>query len=259
MPMKNVMQMFSAGAGNTQPVQQQPQPQHQVQQPVNTQQPATPVPNNPSPHFNDNPTQDPRPTEALQNPESPLAGLAKLWETDPKEGDNKPKGNPFDDPIFQFNEEEFSKRVNSMNFVDQQTLESVQERLIEGDTSALAELINAAARNAFNQATRTSTAAAEHAAKIAMQRAGNQVPDLLNTELTRKELATQNKLFSDPALRPVAESIANQYRNKYPDASPQDIAKYTQHFFQQISTQLVPQQNPTSQEQPEDFSFFFGG
>lgn len=248
-PFKNIMAMFSPG--------QRPQ----VAPQASVAQPAQPAQQHHSPHTNQEPTNDPRPQEPAPT-ESPLAGLAGLWESNGEDGDKAANRPSAHDPIFQFNEEEFAKRVNSMNFVDPQAFESMQERLAQGDTSALMELVTMAARSAYTQAAKTGAAAAEHAAKVAMERTGSQVPELLTTELTRQELATQNKLFTDPALRPVAESIAQKYREKYPTASPQDIARYTQHYFQQVAANFAPT-NPTqpAQDQPleVDYSNFFGG
>lgn len=250
-PMKNVMELFRAGGT----------PQ-QIQQPA---QPAQPQVINQDPTHNATPTSDPVPSpiptvEASPDPASPLVGLSELFNithVDPNNPEpNKPK------PMFDLNEDKLMEKVNTMNFVSQAQMESLQERLQQGDTTAMAELINMAARAAYAESVKSAALVAEHSANYSMEHSTSQVPNLLQGALTQQELATQNKLFTDPAIKPMADQIAQQYRNKYPQATPQDIARYTQHYFKTVAEQFNQSSsapNPASDPlvAAQDFSSFF--
>ena len=268
---RNIMSIFSPNAPQQQAAPtntpavapgttQTPQQQQLENTPAN-QRDLTPAQNHP--------TLDPRPQTSAEEVKSPLEAFTALFHNEPVTKAGKP-ANPeaeYDPnaPIFNLDDEVFSKRVSAMSFMPQEARQELAQKIAAGETDAIFEAIEVALRNGYSQAAKFRALAAENAAKVAMDRSSKAVPGLLKGELTRQELTTQNKLFNDPALRPLAESISKQYRQRYPDASAADIARYTNHYFGSVAKALTDSQEtkPKSQQEADssgafDFSNFWG-
>jgi hypothetical protein len=61
-----------------------------------------------------------------------------------------------------------------------------------------------------------------------------------------------NPLFSHPATKPIIESIKSQLSSKYPEASPQDIAKQTEQMLQAFVDTAKGTETPESKDSKLD-------
>lgn len=228
-----------------------PAPQPAVAQHSN---PATPQ----DPAFQKSTTEDPKTTDSQQ---TPLDKHKDLYTIDPK----APKPADPNAPIFSLDKEAMQKAVSSMQFTDNPVIAEKAQAALRGDAGALMEVLNAVSQNVYLQAAQLTATAGETAAKTAMDRALQELPNRVRSMSASETLAELNPAYAHPALKPLVDTARQRYESRFPEASPREIAQMVNTYMADAATQLQQankQQDPTAHRTVDgnnsNFSDFFG-
>lgn len=141
-------------------------------------------------------------------------------------------------PVFSMDQEKFSQAVAGMDFTKSIPPELMQKALA-GDAQSLMGLLNRVGQNAFSAATISSRDMVEHANKKAGGSFEQQVKEAVRVALSEQNLTKANAAFNDPLVTPLLREINNRIRAKFPEASPEELAKQSQQMLMQIATKIV--------------------
>ena len=61
--------------------------------------------------------------------------------------------------------------------------------------------------------------------------------------------ADTHPVFTNPALKPIAENVSKQFAEKFPDATPLEIANMTKDYFGAIASELGSTDGTNTEEQ----------
>lgn len=199
--------------------------------------------------------------------QSPLDGFSKLWETKKDKDGNevKPSG---PEPLFKPDQKALSEAVGKMNFASKVDPE-LAKKALSGDHAALLSVINSTAQEGFSQALLASSQMMDQAFTKKMADFDKSAGSTYKKLRTSETLMGENPQFSHPAVKPMFDMMQEKFSQQYPEASPAEIAQYTQKYFKEFSGVLTANngegddgenQNPSGNGKPQaaqDFSKFF--
>lgn len=225
----------------------QPAPQQTSQQQPNiNQQPAVPgqapgpAPTQSGPNtqqngdvtaFQHSNTQDPN-----AEPQSPLDKFNELFTIDPNKEKDKPQ-----EPgkFFNVKKEELESTVRGLDFIpNDEAGKELLAKVQSGDMSALPSLLNMVVQNSYLQQTDLSRNLMEMLGSQVMQRMESTLPEKLRSYSSKTELANSNQMFKHAGARPMIEAISSQFQQKFPDASPKEIASMTDEYLQAFAASV---------------------
>lgn len=200
-----------------------------------------------------NPTPQ-NPTEAA----SPLDEYKDLFNIDTKEGEDVYDPNA---PFFSADPTKLAEMSSKQNFVDPATMSELAQKATGGDHQALMQLINNVSQQAFQKAADFSIEVGNRTARSAMDRGTKELPNRVRDLLSRDNLASLNPAFSHAGAKPLVNAVRQQIEQKYPEATPQEIAKMTNNYLTQFASTLTQPAAQTAQQQQqakeEDWDTFF--
>jgi len=190
-----------------------------------------------------------------KEPASPLENFKDLWQTtDNKEGEQQQP--PSLDP------EALKKAVSRIDFSSAVSPEVIEQVTAGGENAAqaFAQALSSVAQQAVMQSTLVSHKLAEQAAQRAREEALKEIPSIVKKQGVADSLTSANPLFSDPAVKPVLESVQQQLTVKYPEATASELTKMAQDYVLAMSKAFAPpQETNTQQQQTEtDWEKFLG-
>lgn len=181
------------------------------------------------------------------NGNDPMADLSKLWEN-PPEDPNNPKKDPTK-YVPDIDPKALSETVGKMDFTKAITPEQRAAMLAGGEQglAAMMELINSVGR----QAVATTYQAGQKLMSSALENARtdfmNQVPNHVRNANTSAALS-KNPLVNNPAYKPLVDNVTNQFLEKYPKATPDQVAKAVDGYFDQMVKDMQAPANKANEQ-----------
>ena len=225
------------------------------QTPAPAAAPAPAATPNPDP-FAKSTTPDPA---AVQT--APLDQYKDLFTIDP----NREVADP-NAPFITYDDKVLAEKVAEMQFVDPAQMAELATKAAQGDPAALMTLLNATAQSAYSQGAKLSANISNRAAHAGAQQVRGQMPTDVRSQLASSELATLNPALSHPAIAKQTQEVLGAFEQKFPTATPAQLAKYTNDYFKSVF-EATNGQTQGSQEQrsgppaiqgSQDFTDFFG-
>lgn len=212
----------------------------------------------------------PQPQTPPQEPESPLAQFAKLFETS-KEGQQAPAQVQLDAPLFAMDATKLRESVSKQNFVGQIDPQ-LQARALQGDAQALSQLLNAQAQNVFVHAAMLTQNMVEQGINTYNARLQGALPTTFKSLATQDALAAATPAAGHAAVQPLLQSLQSQILAANPNMPPHEVAQQLRNYLQAVGAALAPQQasqvtpvnlvtgQPLMQpavQQPQDWAQYF--
>lgn len=122
-------------------------------------------------------------------------------------------------------------------------------KALGGDQQAFGQAMNSVAQAVFGNMTQLTT----HLIEQALSKHGSGMEEKFNEQIRQfrsSEVLSKNPLFNHPASRPLVEALKTQFAQKFPEATPEDIAQQASEYLDGI-VQLVKggeQPNPDAQK-----------
>ena len=256
MSIMDIFRNFGSGDSGQQPPQQQ-------QQPVPDASANNPtVPGNATVKPDGNgPTAFPNVADNVGE-KSPLQGFEDLWKNAPT--DAKTPGSF----VPQMNAD-MTKLMNASQLMDFSKVLSPElvQKATSGDTAAFAEVLNGFGRAVWAN----SAAASSKIIETALQKQADTfqkeyLPEVLRRERINNTLSDDNPLYSNPAVAPMFDMVKERLAQKFPAASPQEIANKAREYMGGFAQEFAKTQNKTYTDITEtktaasetDWSKFFG-
>lgn len=222
--------------------QQQPQgsqvPAHQQSQQNQTQQ----TPNSQSGagntnQFNQSTVPDGKTPEQQKQPQSPLDEFGNLFDNEPQKDD---QGNPIQQnsgpkEYVSMDPKKFGELVNNMDFLPSgESAKELMQKAQEGDSQALLQLMNHASRNTYQQQAQLTQQLINKVAQQLKDEWSKEIPEQVRGASVNSTIQSNPK-FQHKAAQPVVRAIADQIRQKYPNATSQEVSQMTEQYFSKFA------------------------
>jgi hypothetical protein len=187
-----------------------------------------------------------------QNPMDAFVDIFKPKAVDP----NAPRTPTLADPILgQLDPTAFRQQVSQANFAANIPQEQMQKAL-GGDTAAFAEVINAAAREAFAAAAQLSHGLVEQGVRTGADRLNGTLDSRIrNFQL--KSQNTNNEALNHPAVAPMLSAVKMQIASSNPNLSADQIQQQAEQYFTQMADVLVAPKQTAQAAQAKKSEFDF--
>lgn len=213
-----------------------------MQQPQQTAQSAQTAPNGVVP--------------ANSSGESPLDKFKDVWQptqTDP----NAQKG---PQPITAEQIMEAAGKVDFTKVLSQEELAKVAAGGQEA-VGALASILNKTMQTSYGHSALAATKLVEQAVSQAEERFAAKLPTIINQQSSKNALLSENPAFKNPAVSPIVEMIHSQLTEKYPNATPNEIAQMAKEMMAGAAQVFNPNATiaaaeKSKQPQSEDWSSY---
>jgi hypothetical protein len=169
--------------------------------------------------------------------------MAKIWDT-------TPSASLSDSRVFTPNMEQFNEAVSRMDFTRGADPQLAQKAL-QGDTAALAELLNAVGRGAYSQSTQAATQLIESALQKRTADLDKLIDQRFNSLHAQTQVQQQNAAFRDPQIAPLLKSIQSRLQAQFPEATADDLAGRAQKFLVGIAQKIV-EGTPEAQQRAKE-------
>lgn len=179
---------------------------------------------------------------------SPLENYSTFWQApDPK----TVKTAASLVPEFKFDPKAVREEAGKLNFAESID-PALMTKAMGGDQTAMLQVINESAQNAFAAAMGTSAKLVQ-AAMVKQNEAfrTSVMPTILKNHNINTELRSEIPLFENPAVAPLLRSVEQQLIRTYPDASPAEIASKAKDYVTDMSTELLTQMGRVVTEKVE--------
>lgn len=181
--------------------------------------------------------------------QSPLDKFAEIWQT-PANGGNVAPNFASDAIAFDQNQmQAIRQKVSSINFMASAKPETVQAALT-GNVEAFSSVINSAVQQALLQSMQLSGAMVNQGLRTRAQELMDHFPEVVRQQLASQQLRQDNPLFSNPATKPILESLEAALVRNQPNLTPQQVSQVAQTYLQDFAKTLMPQ--ATTQQKPSD-------
>lgn len=240
--------IFNPAAPTAQALQSQPAP---VPAAGNTPTPANPTTVD---QFPKSQTPDP-----VAQQTAPLEPFKDLFTVDPTKQQEDPNA-----PFITYDKAQLNEAVNRMDFLEGEGVQEMVALAAKGDPAALMTLIQTATRNAYAKGAELSANVANRAALGSTERNSQRLPEAMRSNLAADALASLNATLLHPAIAPQTQQVLAAMSQKFPTATPQELAKHTSDYFTAAyqASQVKEAPNPRSSNPAnpgqQDFTDFFG-
>jgi hypothetical protein len=223
---------------------------------------AAPAPT-PAPAANPDPFQKSSTPDPVPLPTAPLDQYKDLFTIDP----NREVADP-NAPFITYDDKALADKVAEMQFVDPTQMAELATKAAQGDAAALMTLLNSTAQSAYSQGAKLAANISNRAAHAGISQVRGQMPTDVRSQLASSELATLNPNLSHPAIADQAQKTLAAFEQKFPTATPAQLAKYTNDYFNQVfaatngsnhQEQSSGRSGPPPIQGSQDFTDFFGG
>jgi hypothetical protein len=126
-------------------------------------------------------------------------------------------------------QETFSK-MNFVGSVDPQ----LAAKALAGDSEAFMQVLNSVGQAAFQTSFKAMDGYTGRMFDSYDQSVNARIPKVVG-DLESRQLLQSNEGLNHPAVQPLVESVRQQFRQRYPDASPQEIANAANAYFKQVA------------------------
>lgn len=247
----SIMDMFK-NLGGAAAQQQQQQQQQPVQTPQNNPAGVTPQPG-----------QQP-PQNGFQAPEgnkevSPLDAFNELWKNDPNQ--NAEQFNPSN--LFQLDPAKINQALQQVDFTKSIAPDELQAVAAGGEAAvaALANILNKASRETMGAATTATAKMIEAAMTKAQGSLDSTIKNQVKMQQVSSQLLDNNPALAHPAVAPVVELMKQQFTQKFPNATPQEIANMAKQYVSDMAGAFAGKPTQTedasTNKEPDWNAFFF--
>lgn len=176
---------------------------------------------------------------SAQDEVSPMDAYKDLWQTPVKKDGEPEEFNP--SAIFNLNRESMNKALESVDFAKSVTQEQAAAIQAGGTEAfgALQQILNSVARETMGAATTASAKMIEQALTGATGALDKKIDSQVRQKQVSSHLQELNPALSHPAAAPMLEALKTQFTNKYPQASPAEIAKMTTDYATQFAGMMA--------------------
>lgn len=123
-----------------------------------------------------------------------------------------------------------ASKVNFAKVVTPTDLEAIQAGG-EGAIKALGNALNSVSQAVYAQSALASSKLIEQASAKMEERILAKLPDQVRRNLLDNSMVEDNAAYSHPAAAPLVQLVQNQLATKYPSATPSQLKKMAQDFF----------------------------
>ena len=164
------------------------------------------------------------------SPKNPLDSFAGMY-------DNKSIADGDKPPVFALDSKALESAAQSLQFAPKITPELAQ-KLQVGDPEALAEVLNAVGRQAYQTAMSHQSVLTDNYVNARLSHDRKGLGQSVHSVLTANKL--EQLAEKNPVLKEHVREIGGKIADKYPEASPDWIAEQTRNYFVNIAIQLDP-------------------
>lgn len=177
------------------------------------------------------------PVTELKKDDSPLAEFSKLWDTDPTKKDDSTSAIA---PAL--TQESVQKAMAKHDFSTAISPEHLTAIGAGGEEAqkAFSLAMNQVAQQVMTQSTMINNKLAEQQIAKAVSAHMASLPGQLRSQAASDHANTINPLFSNPAVKPVIDSIRPQLLQKHPNATAAEITQMTQDFISAMQESINP-------------------
>lgn len=168
-------------------------------------------------------------------PASPLDQYKELWEPVSTEGAPDTSSAQLDPAKLQ----EVIAKSNFSNSIPQETLAAITQGG-EGATEAFANAMNSVAQNVMQQTILATHKMNEQAISKVNESWEAKLPSLMKQQSLTDNLATENPIFNNPAVKPVIEAAKSMLAVKNPDATTAELAQMTKDYVAAMTSAFTP-------------------
>jgi len=192
---------------------------------------------------------------ASSEPASPLEEYKDLWQNDP----NAPKpAEPF-----KFNSDpaklmETAKTVDFKKIVSPELMSKITAGGADAQ-GALMEAMNNMSQMTFAQSSHASAKIVEAALQAQEARFKEMLPSIIKQYSSEDNLRSTNPLMNDPAMAPMVQALQQQFTNKYPTATVDQIKEHVNDYLNGAADKIVglrPAPKDTSKRASTDWNMF---
>lgn len=229
------------------------QPAQQQQQPTNPGNlpgaPTVPVDTNNGAAPNGTVPLDPG---TAAKPDSQLEQFKTLWEpvvTDP--ANNKPAG------ISSLNPEDVQKVIAKVDFASALDPANLAAIAAGGESAqkAFVDSLNSVAKQVLLHSTLVGNKLTERAVQEALAAQESKLPAMMRSQSVAQHIKDINPLFSNPAVKPVVDATRTQLEQRYPNATPNEIALMLNNYLTAMSESLAPKKESKAGQGTDDLDW----
>lgn len=187
---------------------------------------------------------------------SPLDQFADLWKIEPKKDGENP--------------EEFSLNVDPKKLMEAagktDFSRALNQELLtkiagggEDAVKAMVTAMNSMAQATYGQSTLTTAKIVEQALEAQRSQFMQQLPGMIKQHQLGDSLASENPLFSNPAVQPIMDALKAQLTVKHPNATAAELTSMAKNYVAALGTSFAPKppsQGDASKSKEYDWSNF---
>jgi|SRR6201985_2407172 len=219
-----------------------------------------PAPNNPTgvaqpgmPLPSSDPNNPTVPVGTADPATAPLDAFASLWET-PKVDPNAPPVDP-NNYFATLNPQSVMESAKKVNFANQPVSPELMAEIAKGGeaaVNAMKQLINTSSQQVYGQSALATASIVQKALDAQREQFQKQLPGILKGQLVADSLATENPIFTNPALAPMVDMARQQVLQKFPQATQAEVKQQIVGFFNAMQSALAPKAAVTAQQTAEN-------
>lgn len=166
---------------------------------------------------------------------------------------------------FEVGADKYQQLFSKQDFTQGIDQEQVQKAL-QGDAEAFMAVLNGVGRNAASNSSFLSSKVASKGVGSRLEKFGQEVPKMVRDQAVNEMFTNnKNKIYSDPATKPVIESIQSMVLKQNPNATAsqvqQEVDEYLKAFTGSFAGTMADdekQESQKGQQQEVDMSSIFG-
>lgn len=189
----------------------------------------------------------------------PLASFAKMWE---KPADSASSSAMVPQAYLDIKPDDISKAAQSVDFT-KSIDPALMQKALSGDVQSLVAMMNSVAQNSLAYSVQLNSNLANQAVNKGVQTfetsMSSRVRDISSSEAV---YGGDNQALSNPAIRPIVETMRTQFLAANPNASTKEVQTFLGDYMAELSKAFNPQaqqqqqQTPASRNSGDDFSLF---
>jgi len=181
----------------------------------------------------------------------PLMDFGKLWQNEPADPNKQTQNQP-DTFLPALDPAKLKEHIGRMDFSKVISPEHSQAIAAggEGAAKAVGEIINGVARTVMESAFTASHKLVESGLKSAKTRFDSGIPDYVKNIMVENNLSSSNPIMADPAFAPIVEGVRSQFQAKHPKATPAQIEKAVNSYFEEMGKRLSKKEADAANAQP---------
>jgi hypothetical protein len=176
-----------------------------------------------------------------EKPANPLDFYAGIF-------DNTNNGQKKEAPKFSIPKDKLSEAAKSMDFmtgIDP----ALMDKAKTGDVGSIMQMMNEVARNAYTHSLDHTSSLSDSFINQRLSFENESLSGKMNNHLTKQELGNTTANFNNPVVKAQMVEFSERLAQKYPDASPVEIAAKTKDYFIELARAMTGDQGNTGNQE----------